>query len=226
MKKVITIILCVLLCIGVIGGSFALAKVFDNNTSVEQPNDSSQDLTDDGEGDSSSDEGNDTVTETAQVWTLCDSTTQFAVGDKIVIAVQSEEKALGTSQNTSNRSYASVVKSGDTITFGDDVQIITLEAGLVENTFAFNVGTGYLYAASSSSNVLKTHDSIDENSSWSIEIDANGVASIVANGAATRNVLMYNSLSTLFSCYSSSTYQDPIVVYKLTETQIETEVVE
>ena len=197
MKKILTIILCALLCIGAIGGSFALAKHIDGKTSSSDnpPTSDSQ------------------PEETVSTWQLCTDVTELAVGDQIVIVVQSEEVALGTTQNTSNRSAASVTKDGHTVTFGDDVQIITLENGVVENTFAFNVGTGYLYAPSSASNQLKTHASIDENSSWSIVIDSSCVATIQAQGESTRNVLMYNLASNLFSCYSSA--QETVVIYKL-----------
>ncbi len=191
MKKILTIIFCALLCIGAIGGSFALAKHIDGKTPDKQSQNSSP--TDDSEKDS----------QTVSTWQLCTDVTELAVGDQIVIVVQSEEVALGITQNTSNRSAASVTKDGHTVTFGDDVQIITLENGVVENTFAFNVGTGYLYAPSSASNQLKTHAAIDENSSWSIVIDSSCVANIVAQGESTRNVLMYNLASNLFSCYSS-----------------------
>ena len=200
MKKILTIILCALLCIGAVGGSFALAKHIDGKTPDKQSQNSSPTSDDDG-------------TATVSTWQLCTDVTELAVGDQIVIVVQSEEVALGTTQNTSNRSAASVTKDGHTVTFGDDVQIITLENGVVENTFAFNVGTGYLYAPSSASNQLKTHASIDENSSWSIVIDSSCVANIVAQGESTRNVLMYNLASNLFSCYSSA--QEPVAIYKL-----------
>lgn len=203
MKKIVTIIFSVLLCIGAVGGSFALAKHIDGEKQVEQPQDSS----------SPSEEESDGETETVYEWRICGDASELAVGDQIVIVVQAEEYALGTTQNTSNRSAASVVKDGHTITFGDDVQIITLENGVVENTFAFNVGTGYLYAPSSASNQLKTHASIDENSSWSIVFDSSCVANIVAQGESTRNVLMYNLASNLFSCYSSA--QEPVTIYKL-----------
>lgn len=203
MKRILTIIFSVLLCIGAVGGSFALAKHIDGEKQVEQPQDSS----------SPSEEESDGETETAYEWRICGDASELAVGDQIVIVVQSEEYALGTMQNTSNRSAASVTKDGHTVTFGDDVQIITLENGVVENTFAFNVGTGYLYAPSSASNQLKTHASIDENSSWSIVIDSSCVANIVAQGESTRNVLMYNLASNLFSCYSSA--QEPVAIYKL-----------
>ena len=200
MKKILTIILCALLCIGAVGGSFALAKHIDGKTPDKQSQNSCP----------TSDEESE---ETVSTWQLCTDVTELAVGDQIVIVVQSEEVALGTTQNTSNRSAASVIKDGHTVTFGDDVQIITLENGVVENTFAFNVGTGYLYAPSSASNQLKTHASIDENSSWSIVIDSSCVANIVAQGESTRNVLMYNLASNLFSCYSSA--QEPVAIYKL-----------
>ena len=200
MRKILTIILCALLCIGAIGGSFALAKHIDGKTPDKQSQNSSPTSDDD-------------ETATVSTWQLCTNVTELAVGDQIVIVVQSEEVALGTTQNTSNRSAASVTKDGHTVTFGDDVQIITLENGVVENTFAFNVGTGYLYAPSSASNQLKTHASIDENSSWSIVIDSSCVANIVAQGESTRNVLMYNLASNLFSCYSSA--QEPVAIYKL-----------
>lgn len=200
MKKILTIILCALLCIGAVGGSFALAKHIDGKVPDKQSQNSSP----------TSDEESE---ETVSMWQLCTDVTELAVGDQIVIVVQSEEVALGTTQNTSNRSAASVTKDGHTVTFGDDVQIITLENGVVENTFAFNVGTGYLYAPSSASNQLKTHASIDENSSWSIVIDSSCVANIVAQGESTRNVLMYNLASNLFSCYSSA--QEPVAIYKL-----------
>lgn len=200
MKKILTIILCALLCIGAVGGSFALAKHIDGKVPDKQSQNSSP----------TSDEESE---ETVSMWQLCTDVTELAVGDQIVIVVQSEEVALGTTQNTSNRSAASVIKDGHTVTFGDDVQIITLENGVVENTFAFNVGTGYLYAPSSASNQLKTHASIDENSSWSIVIDSSCVANIVAQGESTRNVLMYNLASNLFSCYSSA--QEPVAIYKL-----------
>lgn len=219
MKKIITIILCVLLAVGAVGGSFALAKHL-GNTNVEQPNDSSMDSSQEtpdesGSNDSSGNTNVEVKPQMVKVWQLCTENTQFSVGDQIVIVAQAEEYALSTTQNASNRSAVEVSKNADMVSANDDVQVITLEQGLVEDTFAFNVGTGYLYAASSSSNVLKTHASIDENSSWKIEIDANNVASVIAQGTNSKNVLMFNTASKLFSCYGST--QAPITVYKQVE---------
>ena len=223
MKKIITIILCVLLAVGAVGGSFALAKHLKDNPSVEQPadepTDSSQETPDEN-GSNDSGSGNTNVEvkpQMVKVWQLCTENTEFSVGDQIVIVAQAEEYALGATQNASNRLAVEISKNADMVSTNADVQVITLEQGLVENTFAFNVGTGYLYAASSSSNVLKTHASIDENSSWKIEIDANNVASVVAQGASSKNVLMFNTASKLFSCYGST--QAPITIYKQVEVE-------
>ena len=205
MKKILTIIFSVLLCIGAVGGSFALAKHLDGEKNVEQP-EQSQDSS------PTDDSVKDSQTETVGAWQICTDVSQLEVGDKIIIVAKTGDFALGTTQNTSNRSVASIEKSDNTATVTDDVQVITLENGIHENTFAFYVGTGYLYAPSSSSNHLKTLADINENASWSIEIDSSNIANIVAQGESSRNVLMYNSGNEIFSCYASS--QEAVVIYK------------
>lgn len=205
MKKILTIIFSVLLCVGAVGGSFALAKHLDGEKNVEQP-EQSQDSS------PTDDSVKDSQTETVGAWQICTDVSQLEVGDKIIIVAKTGDFALGTTQNTSNRSVASIEKSDNTATVTDDVQVITLENGIHENTFAFYVGTGYLYAPSSSSNHLKTRADINENASWSIEIDSSNIANIVAQGESSRNVLMYNSGNEIFSCYASS--QEAVVIYK------------
>ena len=205
MKKILTIIFSVLLCVGAVGGSFALAKHLDGEKNVEQP-EQSQDSS------PTDDSVKDSQTETLGAWQICTDVSQLEVGDKIIIVAKTGDFALGTMQNTSNRSVASIEKSDNTATVTDDVQVITLENGIHENTFAFYVGTGYLYAPSSSSNHLKTRADINENASWSIEIDSSNIANIVAQGESSRNVLMYNSGNEIFSCYASS--QEAVVIYK------------
>ena len=220
MRKIISIFLCVMLCIGVVGGTFALAKKRAVKPPLEQPNDSStQEKPNVEEESTSKPPGEEVPTpETVSVWRLCKSESDLAVGDRIVIVAQSGGYALSTTQNTSNRSMASVEKNDDMISITDEVQIITLEAGVIENTFAFNVGTGYLYAPSSASNHLKTHAAIDENSCWRITFESTDVATIVAQGASERNNLLYNATNRIFSCYASE--QEPLMIYKLVEEQI------
>ena len=148
------------------------------------------------------------------VWALVKDASTLAAGDQIVIVASASDKALGTTQNENNRAAVGVTKSDDTVVIGNTVQIITLETGAVYGTYAFSTGSaGYLYAASSSANHLKTKTALDENGSWSITINASGVATIKANGTKTRNLLKYNSSSTLFSCYASG--QNDVSIYRL-----------
>lgn len=162
--------------------------------------------------------GHDVCTRCCEVnaaWTLVTDASSLKIGDQIIIVASGNfNYALSTTQNGNNRAQASVTKNGNTVTFGVDVQIITLEAGLVDDTFAFNVGNGYLYAASSGSNHLKTQETLNNNGSWAIEISASGVATIKAQGTNTRNWLRYNSTNNppIFSCYSSG--QADISIYK------------
>ena len=149
-------------------------------------------------------------------WTLVTDVSQITAGAQIVIVANGYNYALSTTQNGNNRGQAAVTKNvtDNTVTFGDGVQIITVEAGKVSGTFAFNVGTGYLYAASSGSNYLRTEKTLSNNSSWTISIDSKGVATIKAQGSYTRNVMQYNQSSSLFSCYGSAS-QKAISIYIL-----------
>ncbi|MBQ8694184.1 MAG: chitobiase/beta-hexosaminidase C-terminal domain-containing protein [Bacteroidaceae bacterium] len=151
--------------------------------------------------------------------TLVTDASTLAVGDQIVIVASDYDYALSTTQNSNNRGQASVTKDGDNVAYSEDVQIITLEEGKTAGTFAFNVGTGYLYAASSGSNHLKTKETLDENGSWAISV-TDGKASITAPTSSNRNVMQYNQSSSLFSCYGSAS-QKALSIYKVNKASIE-----
>ena len=159
-------------------------------------------------------------TTTGSSATLVTKASALKAGDQIIIAALDYDYALGTTQNTNNRSQASVTKSGSTLTYGTDTQIITLETGAVSGAYAFSVGTSkYLYAPSSSSNHLKTTTEIAENASWTISIDSStGAATISANGGVTRNLMRYNSSSSLFSCYAANNSQLDLAIYRIGST--------
>ena len=135
----------------------------------------------------------------------------LAVGDKVIIVATNFNVAMGADRG-SNRGQVEVTKDGNTISNIGESQILTLEAGTKSETFAFNTGSGYLYAASSGSNYLKTQANNSDNGSWKIEIDNAGVATIKAQGSNTRNCLRYNSGSSIFSCYASG--QEDVSIYK------------
>lgn len=143
--------------------------------------------------------------EGTDAYVLVKDANDLAVGKEIVIVASKYNVALSTTQNTNNRAQAAVTKNEDNITFENDVQILTLKAGTVDGTYAFYTGSGYLYAASSGSNHLKTQETNNANGSWKIEVTSAGVATIKAQGTNTRNWLRYNSSNNppLFSCYSS-----------------------
>ncbi|MBQ3253910.1 MAG: InlB B-repeat-containing protein, partial [Acholeplasmatales bacterium] len=115
----------------------------------------------------------------SESWELVTDASQLTVGDKVVIVANEYDYVLSTTQNDNNRGQTPGTKNATTIILGADAQIITLEEGAVAGTFAFNVGNGYLYAASNSSNYLRTEASLSDNSSWEITI-SDGVATIVA----------------------------------------------
>ena len=150
---------------------------------------------------------------------LVSDTSSLAPDDRIIIVAAEYDYALSTEQRNNNRGQAEITKTnnGEAVIYGPDTQIITLGAGTAENTFAFMVGDAqYLYAASSTSNHLKTTDTLSADGSWAITIDpATGIASITASGENTRNTLRYNTSASLFSCYSPSNSQKDICIYKL-----------
>ena len=149
--------------------------------------------------------------ETAKTATLVTDASTLKVGDEIIIAAKDNDFAMGE-QKANNRAAVAVTKSEDKLTLTAGVQKLTLKQGAKENTFAFDTGSGYLYAASSDKNHLKTESKLSDNSSWSVAI-ADGKATVIAQGANTRNVMKYNSNSKLFACYASG--QQDIAIYKL-----------
>ena len=144
----------------------------------------------------------------------------LAVDDKVIIVSATADGnskfwALSTTQNNNNRGQEEVQIIDNTIEPSAGVQILTLETGTKTGTFAFNTGEGYLYAASSGSNYLKTQDTNNDNGSWTIEINNTGIATIKAQGTNTRNWLRYNAAANngqLFSCYASG--QSDVSIYK------------
>lgn len=145
------------------------------------------------------------------VYNLVTDPTTLKEGDKVIIAAKDADVALSTTQNGNNRAAADITKYGNTVVNpGAAVQILTLEKGTLDNTCAFNTGAGYLYAASSSGNQLKTQTTLDANGSFRISY-ADGVTTVMAKGKNSRNLLQYNNSNSIFSCYDSN--QKEVVIY-------------
>ena len=152
---------------------------------------------------------------------LVTSEEELDTNRKMAIVAREYNYALSTTQNSNNRARTSVVKatSENTITMTSSIATIMLEDGSKTGTYALHVtngdSTGYLYAASSSSNYLKTQSTINDNASFSLAIDGEtSAASLIAQGANTRNILRYNSSNSPypFSCYASG--QQDVCLYQ------------
>ncbi|MBQ8586641.1 MAG: endonuclease [Oscillospiraceae bacterium] len=159
-----------------------------------------------------------TGTSTGTSYTLVTDESQMTANAKIVIASadadSGEYYAMGA-QGNNNRGAVVVTKNGSTVVIADGVTEFTL-VNNGDGTYAFYDGTGYLYAAATGSNHLKTQANVDVNASWTIDVtDATtGAATVVATGSANRNEMMYNSSSNLFSCYASGNTQKNVALYQ------------
>ena len=154
---------------------------------------------------------------TGDIYTLVRDASELKAGEQIIIAALNANDVAGTYTGGNNCQRVAITKDGDNITIPAGVQELTLEAGTKPDTFSFNTGSGYLYAASSGSNHLKVETTKSDNSSWTISIDnTTGDATVLAQGTNTRNHLRYNSGNNppLFACYAKNA-QSAIAIYKL-----------
>lgn len=146
-------------------------------------------------------------------YVLLTNVADLSVGDQIIITSGTDGavKALGPQSGNFRGEVAIEIASNTITTIPTGVQIITIETGIEANTFALNVGDGYLYAAGGTKdNHLKTQPSIDGNASWSILIE-NDAAIIKAQGDCTHNWLRYNKTSPRFSCYTGN--QEDVYIF-------------
>ena len=151
-------------------------------------------------------------------YVLVTSDDQLKVSDLVIIVGEKDGTyyAMSTNQRDNNRAAVTVTMNDDgTIAGNDDVQDIMLEKN--NDLWIFNVGDGYLYAASSTKNILKTAEEVDAdgNSDASISI-ADDVATIMFNGSNTRNSIRfnYNSGTPIFSCYAPTSTMSDVWLYR------------
>lgn len=155
-------------------------------------------------------------------WILVTDASTLQAGDKVIIVARDYDRAMGTTQNANNRNAIEITKNtaNNTCTITDNVQQLTLQQGNESGTFAFYTGAGYLYAASSSDNYLRTESTLSNNSSWKVSIASDGTARVIAQGVNKSNDLKYNSDSYIFSSYSSPNYQASILLYKYSDIEL------
>lgn len=168
---------------------------------------------------------------------LCEDAAWLTEGANIIFAssvAAGEQKAMSKLQKTNNRGAASVTISSAFNAGKETVGIVSKDAdvavftvGISNGHITFYTGdsrdaknnsvAGYLYAANSKDNQLKTQKNVDDNAEWTVSVAANGAATIKAQGNNTHNWMRYNpNNGAMFSCYTDG--QDPIYIYLLGNT--------
>lgn len=154
-------------------------------------------------------------------YSLVTDISELTIGSEIIIADSNSDNAMSTTQNTNNRAGTSVTKTTDTSSGkpvisspGSAVQLITIGNGEKGGTYSLSTGEdGYLYAASSSNNYLRTSKTLDANASWAISIANDGKATIKATGSNKRNSMRFNNPN--FACYEpTSSTGNLVMIYK------------
>lgn len=150
--------------------------------------------------------------------------TEIAVGDKVMFAsaaVDGKVYVMGVQDNNNRKTVQSQV-SGNTIVAVGDMAVFTVGKGTLKPeyyTFYDSVEEGYLYAASSKNNYLRTKAQVDTTSEWNVSW-TDGVPKIIADGMKHpeeyRNWMRFNNTNNaLFSCYASG--QEDVYIYKMTD---------
>ena len=163
-------------------------------------------------------------------YALVTDASQLEKGKDIIIVGENNGTLYALAeQKTNNRGAALVTKEKGIITVNHSgsIPFITLDCieGEAGTLWGFDTDDGYLYAASSSSNHLKTlrptqSFTSDANAQATIEIAEDGQATIVFQGTNSHNDLRFNndnSNNLLFSCYTSDKTYPHAYIYMETE---------
>ncbi len=145
-------------------------------------------------------------------FSLVTKSNPIEIGDNVVITNTDCKYAMSAKQGSNNRDAVAVTY--ETLASTSDIATFVVKEGTTGGSFSFydEALKGYLYAASSEKNWLRTESTLSANSSWDFSATEAGVSTLTAKGSFTRNKMQYNSSNTLFSCYSSA--QKDIAIYK------------
>ena len=142
----------------------------------------------------------------ADGWTLINSTSDLIDGEEYTFGSGTAGPTSGYAMGTQNSNNRSAVAWDS-----EDLKTFTL-GDLGEGRWSLYTTDGYLYAASSSSNYLKSKASNygAAECDWTITFSGDA-ATVCSQGTYTRKYVKYNSQSGgLFSCYESGT----VYIYK------------
>ena len=169
-----------------------------------------------------------TVTATAAESATYTLATSITSGKHYVIAsgetdIEGRVKVMA-GQNNNNRGAVEGTVSGTTLSVTSGATEFVIYGPDADGYYAiYDSANGYLYAASGSSNHLKSQQANNVNGKWSISFGNEGV-SVVAHRPNGRNVMQYNATSDVFSCYASAS-QQPVYLYEKDDEAAPTETV-
>ena len=142
-------------------------------------------------------------------------------GDAILIVNEGANVALGPQSGNNCPQKTVKISAGVISNKGDAQKLVLVKKNETINEVATDVfylytGSAYLYAASNSSNYLKTEATPDDNNNARATISiTSGDATIQFTGTYSHKWLKYNSSSSLFSCYATTDATQSIVqIYK------------
>lgn len=160
-----------------------------------------------------------------QNYTLASSLTSgkiyvIASGTSGDVKVMGEQKDTnrGTVDGTVSETTLTTTSAAEVVAYGPDAS----------GYYTLYTTDGYLYAASSDKNQMKSQSTNDMNGKWSISIDGETKeAEVVAQGTNTRNIIHYNpnNGSPVYSCYgSSSSIDNPVYLFEKADAAVTTTV--
>ncbi|MDD3480321.1 MAG: lamin tail domain-containing protein [Paludibacteraceae bacterium] len=161
----------------------------------------------------------DTSTGGSNDYTLVTDKADLTAGAKVIIGSGTYVMGAQAANNRPGISTGATTwtKSGNTITLATGSTAAVLTVGIDGTNYTFGVDGGYLYAASSADNYLRTQSTLDNNGKWALGA-INGTtgecASVVAQGSYTHDIMALNG--NLFSCYSAQGSYGYMYFYKNT----------
>lgn len=157
-------------------------------------------------------------------YTKVTSTADLNAGDKVLLVGYNDDgQAFVMSyQKSNNRHAIEIAVSGDDITTtvassaSSQTEPFEITIGKNNGTFTFfdELNNGYLYA-SGGGNYLKTQNALDDKGEWTLTMEGDGFVPTSNGSGVEQNIMRYNSTSTLFGCYkSSSTITGLVYIFK------------
>ena len=159
-------------------------------------------------------------------WYLVTNVNELAVGDKVIIAGKNPDgdKDYAIKKYTSNTGSSSGIAIsllGDSINSVDGVEQFTLGNGHTDypGTWSF-VCDSYSRYLQTNTNSIKITSTLDKTGSWTIEIAADGKATLTSktgSSSSSRNTMMFNyttSNQTFTANTAATTGKGAIYIYK------------